>query len=37
MGENRLNQTLSIIWLKFPNIVSDPKATGTPSIKLLKA
>ena len=31
IGENGLNQTLSIVWLKFPNDFSDPKATGTPS------
>jgi|GEM_PF-1261742 len=30
MGENGLNQTLSIVWLKFLNGFSDPKATGTP-------
>ena len=30
IGENGLNQTLSIVWLKFPNVVSDLKATGTP-------
>jgi len=31
MGENELNQTLSIVWLKFPNVVSNLKATGTPT------
>ena len=30
IGENELNQTLSIVWLKFPHVVSNPKATGTP-------
>jgi|GEM_PF-3494947 len=30
MGKNGLNQTLSIVSLKFPNVASDLKATGTP-------
>ena len=30
ISENELNQTLSIVWLKFPNVVSDLEATGTP-------
>ena len=29
-SENGLNQNLSVVWLKFLKVVSDPKAMGTP-------